>query len=279
MLFSYIMLTTTNRKRTAENVALACKMRDWDKKTHREIAEYFGISQSTVRQWTDPEYYARAKWEQTERQKANPEKFNAQCRERRKHFTRERLDKDCERQRKRYAANPKIREQLRQLATKHRNTAQGRISMKIRLATLGHANRFPKIFGPFMQAVTGQTREEFTKRFQDKEGEFDHIIPLCAFDLTNPEHLVRACWKGNVRVIEPRKNQMKGRKVPEGLDIMSLPWVGTQDALVQAQTFISRQLAALEKTKAQTSTESPATPTIQAPVLNDSLDPAPLTPA
>jgi len=101
-----------------------------------------------------------------------------------------------------------------------------------------------------MEAITGLTREQYTSLFQ-AEGESDHIIPLCAFDLTNPHHLVRAAHQSNLQILPVRSNQIKGRSIPPNLDIMSLRWSENQLALDLATTFISSQLAKLDKLNAR----------------------------
>jgi hypothetical protein len=99
-----------------------------------------------------------------------------------------------------------------------------------------------------MEAITGMSREEYTNLFS-ASGESDHVVPLCAFDLTNPEHVVRAAYHTNVRIIPVRNNQIKGKAIPEGLDIMSLPWSKNPAAIDLAQAFIARQLARLNAGK------------------------------
>jgi hypothetical protein len=102
------------------------------------------------------------------------------------------------------------------------------------------------MFAGMMATVSGTSREAFTRRLIG-EGEIDHIVPLGAFDLTRPEHFVRAAHWTNVRLLSAQENQRKGHTIPEGLDVMSLPWVRTDTALSAAAMFISRQLALLDR--------------------------------
>ena len=91
----------------------------------------------------------------------------------------------------------------------------------------------------FMAAVSGLSKDEFQKKFHRPEGHvFDHIIPVCAFNLLDPEHLVRCCYWQNIRIVPHEVNQEKGEK-HSCADVMSLPWVGTPDALAAAKRFIS----------------------------------------
>lgn len=92
----------------------------------------------------------------------------------------------------------------------------------------------------FMGKVIGKERYEFLGMYQPEWGkEFDHIIPLSAFDLTNPEHLLRACHHTNIRYISASENRSKQAKVLPGTDIMALPRVAGDDALMAARIFIS----------------------------------------
>jgi hypothetical protein len=51
----------------------------------------------------------------------------------------------------------------------------------------------------------------------DNPGSFhiDHIVPLAALDLANPEQLKVACNWQNMRPLAPRKNMSKGAKLTE----------------------------------------------------------------
>lgn len=91
----------------------------------------------------------------------------------------------------------------------------------------------------FMKEVCGCERYDLVGRFEPKWNyEFDHIIPLSTFDLTNPEHLIRACHHTNVRYIPASENGRKGSSAPDGLDIMLLPRVDGELALKAAIRFI-----------------------------------------
>lgn len=221
-------------------------------KTHREIAQHFGISQTTVRQWIDPEYFREHKDRIIRWQKEHKDLVNAYSKERRKGFTQEQRDRHAAKQRQRYINDPKWRENLRRLAIKHRRTEQGYLAGKVRRMTIGHSDRHCPTHQKAMTAITGLTREEFAKRFGG-DGHFDHIIPIKAFDLTDPFHLVRCLHPSNLRIVSPRENMLKGPKYDQSIDILSLPWVGTEDAIVQAETFISSQLLRLERLRAKDS--------------------------
>jgi transposase len=240
-------------KRTPESIDLAKSMYAQGQ-SHKSISEHFGISQSTVRLWIDDEYRQQRLDAAIQRQRNfTPEqraKMNAYQAQRLRNRSREEKDKACERQRRRYIRDDRYKETLRRLMHKHQRTAQGRLSFKLRLAHLGHTNRFPSVYRPMMEAITGLTREQYTALFQS-DGQSDHIIPLCAFDLTNPHHLVRAAHQSNLQILPVRSNQIKGKSIPPNLDIMSMRWSNNQLALDLAITFISSQLAKLDKLNAK----------------------------
>lgn len=225
-------------------------------KTHKEIEERFQISQSTVRQWIDPDYYRWHKERIIQWQKSNKDIVNGHAKERRKKFTQEYRDKQAEKQRERYVSDPIWRENLKRLAAKNRRTEQGYMASVVRRLALGHSDRHSPIHTSFMVAATGMSRDEFTKSFGG-EGHFDHIIPIKAFDLTDPFHLVRCLHPSNLRLVTPRENMLKGPKYDPNTDILSLPWVGTEDAIVQAETFISRMLLRLERLRSKRSAHTP----------------------
>lgn len=251
-LFDYLCdcdnLPVMTRTKTPERVAKALEMRATGL-TRQAIADELGISEATCRQWTDPARYETRKRQAIAWTKANACKVNQRMAERRKLFTQEQRDTQAARQRARYASDPRVRARLRKLAAKYRQTAQGRLGSKARLMVLAFADRMSAMFTPLMQAITGLTREQFTERFSE-QGHFDHITPVCAFDLTNPEHLVRCNFVTNLRIVSPRTNGLKGSKGRD-IDVMTLPWSQNPDALIQAQAFISRQLAYLDKQERQ----------------------------
>lgn len=214
--------------------------------THREISAQFGISQTTVRQWIDDGYYREHKALAARWQIDHPDQVKSILSRHRAGWPAWKREMYNAVQRRRYSDIPGVRENHRRLAKKYRETAQGYISQKIRVIALGHADKGGPLFSDFAAAVTGLSRADFSDRFGG-EGEFDHVIPLIAFDLTNPDHLVRAMHPSNIRVIPRRENQRKGGRVAGAPDILSLPWVNCPDALVRAEAFIARCLSTLER--------------------------------
>lgn len=214
--------------------------------TRKQACEKFGVSEATLRYWLDPEQ-RRAHIESSALWcKNHPDKMAEYCRKYRDNMTDEQRSAYAERQRFRYATEPAFREKFRVLAQRYRLDAQYVIAMKLRQAVLGWSGRHPVLFGPMMRAITGMRQEEFTERFRG-DGEFDHIVPLSAFDLTNPYHVVRANHPSNLQLLPPHLNQRKHDAIPAGLDILSLKWSRRPDAAVQAASFISRQLANLSR--------------------------------
>ena len=233
------------KKKTPERIEQAKALYS-EGKTHAEIASVFGISQTTVRQWIDPEYYATHTRRALDWQKRNSELINTRQSIRARTASPEQRQKRNEQQRLRYTQSPTYRATLRRLQDKYGLTAQGTLARTVRQLSHGHADRHSPIHTAFMTAATGMARTEYTERFKG-DGVFDHIIPLCAFDLTNPDHLLRALHPTNLRLVPAAVNMEKGKKIPADLDIMALPWIRTEDALTQAQTFISMRLAKLER--------------------------------
>lgn len=91
-----------------------------------------------------------------------------------------------------------------------------------------------------MDSVSGLSKTEFQKKFaRVGDAVFDHVVPMDAFDFTKPEHVVRACFWKNLRVITRKENQDKGA-VHDCADVMSLPWTETEAAMVAARRFITR---------------------------------------
>lgn len=226
-------------KRTPENISEAIRMEQAGD-SRRVIAEKFGISQTTVRQWIDPAYYRAQVAATLLRQKTNPPKQKRWC-----DLTQEQRDIRNAWQRKHYASSPEFRARMNQYGALYRSRPQGAMASRVRRATLGYAGRCSPIWLPFMRSVTGLTQQQFTIRFQG-EGDFDHIIPLIAFDLCDPQQLVRACYIGNIHLIPRAINQSKG-DTGRDYDVMSLPWIETDLALMLADTMISRVLVKLNR--------------------------------
>lgn len=228
-------------------------------------SKVLGVSDITLACWLDDGMRQKHQEQAARWQNQNKERVNELAKKRRKLMTQEQRDKHAHYNRKRYQNNPKFREALKRYAMKARLNPDGqvRIREKIRRAVLGWSGRHCVVFGGFMKSVTGMSREEFSKKFSG-DGTFDHIIPLRAFDLTNPEHVVRACHPSNIQLLPAKENTRKHAKCPEGLDVMALPWVGTEEALLQTKAFLARQFSRLEKARNGTpefgSTLNPTTP-------------------
>lgn len=158
-------------------------------------------------------------------------------------LTRVQKDEANRKNRLRYAQSETYRHKFRLYARNYRKSEQGRIAARIRNAIYSYRGRW-KLYGKpvklhwdFMRHVTGLTQEQFQERF-GKAQQVDHIVPLIRFDLTNPEHVVRACWIGNLQATTRLKNQKKGDMAPDGLDIMQLPWAENRDAITEALHLI-----------------------------------------
>ena len=214
-----------------------------------DVSRHFIISHSTARQWVQPERYEAWKKRNLQWQKDNALIVNERARQRRPLMTDTQRNRLAAYMRRRYRTNPAVKAKLNELAAKYRLTAQYSIGQKLRLGVLGWSSRLAQMFAPLMLSITGRTREEFTKDFMG-EGVFDHIVPCAAFDLTNPEHVVRCNHPSNLRLVPAKVNNRKHAK-HDCQDVMALQWSGNPDAIVQAQSFISRQLANLARRQAE----------------------------
>lgn len=125
---------------------------------------------------------------------------------------------------------------------KYRNSPKHRIARKVSRA-LRHsffytyenkhgANR------PFVRSATGLTNEGLKGFFREQDGfSIDHIIPLCAFDITDPIQLLKANHISNLRYVPLSENCTKGQAIPE-FNIETLPWNNTPEAIARATLFI-----------------------------------------
>lgn len=234
-------------KRTDEKINRVKELREQGK-TLMEIGFEFGVGESTVRLWLmSPEEYAKKKSEAVAWQRENKSLVNQRQREKVVNRSREQKDKVNTYARLRYAMSPKMRDLMRAASKRNRRTAQGAIAQRIRIANLSYADRMAPCHMAFMEAVTGLSKKNYTRRFGYEPGtEFDHIVPICAFDLTNPEHVVRCCYWKNLRVVPVKENQYKSDNGRE-IDVITLPWVGTKEALAAANLFITKVLKKLDR--------------------------------
>lgn len=216
--------------------------------SRREIGLKFGVGESTIRQWMmTPEEYAEYKRSAVQWQRDNKDVVNERQRIKSQNRTRAEKDKANKYARHRYATNPRMKAKMRELMAKHRNTAQGKMRNTVRIAALSYADRLTQSYFWFMDHVAGISQREFAERFAYVEGtEFDHIVPVCAFDLTNPEHLVRCCYYKNLQLLPKKQNQYKARS-GRNVDVMQLPWSGTPQALAVATRLITKRLATLDR--------------------------------
>lgn len=217
------------------------------------VARAFGISYTTARQWCDPEYLVARKARAVDWMRAHPDRVAAIQRKRREMMTDEQRENKAAYQRQRYQTCPQVKATLKRLRDKYALTAQFSIGNRMRQMVLGWSDRLPVIHASLMLAVTGMSREGFTARY-NTEGAFDHIIPLAAFDLTDPAHVVRANHPSNLRMVPAKVNNRKHAK-HDCADVLALEWSGNPDALVQATSFISRQLANLARRQKIAGTE------------------------
>lgn len=209
-------------------------------KSLNEIGRVIGRNESTIRVWLDPVKYAAHKAKAIRWQAEHKDRVNELQRKRNREITDEGRARRAAYARRQYATKPEVRERLRMHAAKRRRTGQGYIEGKVRQITLGHADRMAPTFTGLMEAATGMSRDQFSALMAG-EGNIDHIVPIVAFHLIDPTHLLRCLHPSNVRVISREENQRKGDSGRE-VDIEALPWINTPDSMARAEIFILRCL-------------------------------------
>lgn len=133
--------------------------------------------------------------------------------------------------------------QMAGYARKYRKTKQGAIGYAIRHVLLGHRDAYCALHGVLAEAVTGMSRHDFTVKFGGA-GHMDHIVPLCAFDLSDPIQLAQANHDSNLQLLPRTQNESKGKKKPHGLKIETLPYF--PEAIQHCQNLINHVLRKLE---------------------------------
>lgn len=232
-------------KRSPENIARARQLKS-DGWSNYAIGIEFGVGESSIRQWfLSEEQYAACKKKAVGWLQRNRDLVNLRGRERAKKRTRKEKDALNLKQQQRYQNDPRVKARLQELAKKYLSQPQGYLAQKVRIANLSYSNRHSPVHHKFMKAVTGMTNMEYSNWFAG-DGHMDHIVPLCSFDLTNPQHVVRAMHPSNMQILTRKQNEMKGQK-GRLEDVMGLPWVGTESALVEAQVFIGKCMARLHR--------------------------------
>ena len=212
-----------------------------------EVAARFGISLSSVIHWTDPVADARHRAGVIAWCRRNPDRAAENTRAWRYSMAPEARARQNAAQRVRYASNPKYREQVFAGAERYRHSIQGAIASCLRICTLGHAQKGSRVHESLMNSMTGMNSDEFAESLRGPDtGQIDHIVPLCLFDLSQPEQLLRAVHPSNVQLLSREDNRAKGR-LSMTADVMALPWVNTPDAIAAALAFISRRLGTLKR--------------------------------
>lgn len=209
-------------------------------KSLNEIGRCLGRDGTTISCWLNPEKYARHKANALRWQAEHKEHVNVRQRERNRNLSDEGRARRAAYARRQYATKPEVQERLAMHAAKRLRTGQGYLELKVRQITLGHADRFAPTFTGLMEVATGMTQEQFSAHLSG-DGTVDHIVPIVAFHLIDPAHLLRCLHPSNVRVISREENQRKGDSGRD-VDIEALPWINTPDSMARAEIFILRCL-------------------------------------
>lgn len=95
---------------------------------------------------------------------------------------------------------------------------RGRILAALKAGGASKTGRTEELIGCSFDFLRQHIERQFKGKMSwDNPGSFhiDHIVPLAALDLANPEQLKVACNWQNMRPLVPRKNMSKGAKLTE----------------------------------------------------------------
>lgn len=252
--------------RTEEKVTQARAMAG-EGKSLREIAIAFGISKSTARQWVDVPYYESIKAGALIKTDADLEHSRHMARLRYKNLTDEQRRARYRNARARYAAkNDPMEAYLAAVESiDDEPLAQRQLADKLKLAVLSYAGLLFKSNWRLMGALTGMSFDQFSDFYSRPNYRIVFKVPLERFDLTDVEHLVRAMHPSNIAMVPEETFGLSGFPVPADLDVLSLKWVETEEALLEGCRFITRTLRGLER-RAESIANREAIPGLPEPV-------------
>ena len=92
----------------------------------------------------------------------------------------------------------------------------------------------------FAELVCDLPIDELRKRFIADGKQVDHIIPRCAFDLTDVEQFLRCFHHTNMQLLTPEENTAKGAKYDLAIDLMSLPCAQGPEVRERVSILIKR---------------------------------------
>ncbi len=199
-------------KRTPENVRAAKAMLK-SGSSKKDTAKHFGISRTTLMQWTDPAYYKRHKAYVAARETLHPER----SRERYAKLTDEQRAKILFQKRHEYQQRPKVQRHFIKLVSKATPDDLRRVELSLRWAVMGHARRLAPVHTKLMEACTGMTEAAFSEKFDRVEPMPPLVIPPSK--LVDPHTIAREL--AEYAESKPRN---------------------PDDAIVRARAFIERQL-------------------------------------
>lgn len=155
----------------------------------------------------DPEWVAKLRERTRKWREENKERFKELQRRWRQRNADYCNEKGNEYIKRRYAKDPQFA-----LACKVR----ARVYQAIQKGGASRTGRTEELIGCSFNFLRQHIERQFKGKMSwDNSGSFhiDHIIPLAAFDLTDPAQLKVACNWQNMRPLPPRKNMSKGAKL------------------------------------------------------------------
>lgn len=152
----------------------------------------------------------------------------AKIRERTRRWQQNNQERCKELQRQWAARNPGRRNKLAKAYVKRRYAqdpqfalaykVRARVYQAIQKGGASKTGRTEELIGCSFDFLRQHIERQFKGKMSwDNPGSFhiDHIVPLAALDLANPEQLKVACNWQNMRPLAPRKNMSKGAKLTE----------------------------------------------------------------
>jgi len=140
--------------------------------------------------------------------------------------------------RDKYANDPEYRKKRHAYTKRFSLSNIGRLRQAIRAMTWGLFAGELKSNRKLAELGMGKPLDEIRSTSGDGDST-DHIVPICQFNLWDPVQLLQAIHWSNIRRVPISQNREKGYKRAD-VDISSLPYVNTPEAIQAAQDVIDR---------------------------------------